>query len=74
MLKDRNQIQKNTVNTLQLKTTRNIAIVKHAEFITLSSKGTHTPWKCGMSQEKSIRKNSHKKKKKKEWTLMILVR
>ena len=56
---DRNQTQKNTVNTLQLKTTRNIAVVEHVEFITPLSKGTHTPWKCGMSQEKSIRKDSH---------------
>lgn len=59
MLKDRNQTQKNTVSTLQLKTTSNIAVVEHVEFITPLSKGTHTPWKRGISQEKSIRKDSH---------------
>lgn len=47
MLKERNQTQKNTVNTLQLKTTRNIVVVEHGEFIIHLIKGRHTTWEMG---------------------------
>ena len=64
MLKDRNQTQKNTVSTLQLKTTRNIAVVEHVEFITPLSKGTHT----------HHGNMGYLRKRASERTLMILVR
>lgn len=52
MLKERNQTQKDTVNTLQLKTIRNIAVAEHVELITHLSKGRHTSWEM---QDVSVR-------------------